>query len=103
MFTTISLIKRKSDCAALTFQEQWRRHYASLVGKIPGFLACDHDIVPERVVGNGADAGAVATVDGFLQLRFESQQAWQDCIQADAVKMLRVAEADKQVFRVGTS
>ena len=39
----------------------------------------------------------------LLQLQFERQQAWQESIQADDVKMLRVAEADMQVLRVGIS
>lgn len=94
MFTTISLIKRKSSCPAAEFQERWRRHYGSLVGKVPGLLASLQDLVLEQVARVGEDAGVTESVDGFLQLRFENQQSWDAYIEADLSSTLQTAASD---------
>lgn len=93
MIASISLIRRKPGWGAEAFQDQWREHCATLVSKLPGLVDCDYDFVLDRVERIGASAEDTEEVDVFLRLRFESDAAWQDYVNADAGKSARAAAA----------
>lgn len=94
MLETISLLRKKPDWTREAFQNRCGQHCATLVTKIPGLVSCDYDGVLERVARVGENAADVEEVDGFLQLRFESTEAWERYVDGDAGKTARAAEAE---------